>query len=287
MTDDQGSDAEPEAKAEQGQEAAVEESTTEETEVETEAEEAEAVAEEEVEVEVDYKAESEKLKQDVETKQKFIKRQRAALAQQNKQREELQAQLNAIQSAQVESKEPSIDDFDTHDEYVDAVADFRADQRVKQAHEKLLKEQQQTLADNQAREQQQIFMKQEQEYRAVNPKYDESKAELQAHMQTINANNATMDAIYEQASREGGLPEVVDFFGEDGGVNLNEFDRISALSPTEAAVEVYKIQQKLKTVTPEKTKPLPKPIKDIKGKSKGKKDISQMTGKELLERMKA
>ena len=246
------------------------------------AETQEATAEVEVEeVEVDYKEKSEKLQRDVDGRQGKIDKQRAALSAANKQREALQSELAKLQVNEA-PKEPVIDDYDTHDEWVEAVSTHKAKDRFEQYKRDDIIKQQQDLATKTSQEQAETFAKVEAEYRVSNPDYDRAKSELQSHLELNPVNNAVGDAIYEQASRDGGLAQIIDYFGSESGENLGEWDRISTLSPVEAGVEIYKIQQGLKNVVTPKEKPLPKPIKGVKGTSKASKGLDHSSGKDIL-----
>lgn len=286
LDDTQGGDAAPvveEATPTESQPAEV----TTQVESETQEVSNDAVVEVEAEVEeINYQERSEKLEKETAGKQGKIDKQRAALTQSNDKIQELQSQLAGLQVQQA-PVQPNIEEFETHEDYVEALSEFKAEARFQtKKQEDLLNQQQQAL--NQRNEQQQsAFLKDEQVYRQANPNYDRAKTEVQDFMRLNPVGGPTGDAIYEQASNEGGLAEIINYFGDDGGERLPELDRIANLSPVQAAVEIYKIQQSIKAVTPVKEKSLPKPLKTIKGTSKGgPKELStDMSGKEILARL--
>ena len=232
----------------------------------------EAVADVE-EVEVDHKVLSEQLKRETEGKQGKIDKQRAALSQANAKIQEMQQQL--AQTLKVEAPlEPSIDDFETHDDYVEAVSDFKAELKFSQKQEAAKQAELQQRQADLLTEQKKQFDTSEQEYRAANPDYDRAKTELQDFLVTTPINGAIGDAIYEAAAFVG-VPNVIDYFGGNGGENLAEFEKLSKMSPVGAAYEIFKLGQKLSGVKPEKSKPLPKPVKTVNGSGSSKKDLMQ------------
>lgn len=232
----------------------------------------EAVADVE-EVEVDHKVLSETLKRNNKSAEGKIEKQRAALSQANAKIQEMQQQIAA--TLKVEAPvEPSIDEFETHEEYVEAVSDFKAERKFSEKQEAAKQaELHQKQADLLA-EQKKQFDTSEQEYRIANPDYDRAKVEMQDYLVTNPLNGAIGDAIYEAASFVG-VPNVIDYFGSNGGENLAELDSISKMSPVGAAYEIFKLGQKLSSVKSEKSKPLPKPVKTVSGSGSSKKDLMQ------------
>ena len=249
-----------------------------ESEEAPEIEQAEAVIEE---VEVDYEVKSKELEDSLSARQNKIDKQRAALSQSNNKIQELQSQLNKLQETKA-PEAPNENDYETYAEYGEARLKYMVDNQVKLERKQDLIERQSKLQEDRSNAQQAEFLKTEQTYRQANPNYDRAKKELQDHITLSPVSGAVGDAIYEQASRDGMLPDVINYFGDNSGEKLSEFERISALSPIEAAVEVYKIQQSLKSA-PEKStvKPLPKPLNTIKGTSRAGKSLLDMSPEEL------
>lgn len=228
--------------------------------VETPGEEVEAAEVEEVEV--DYKAKADKLEKKLASENAKIGRQRAALSQLQKEKQELaqrQAETKPVDSS---TNEPNENNYETYDEYEAArVTYFR-----EQGRNEALKESQEQNAKQQAAIKDMEFQQAEQTYRQSNPVYDDAKAEVINHYAVAPVPEAVGSAISDIAERGNGLPELINYFGENGGERLGELEIISRLSPVEAAVEVYKIQQSL-SAEPAKAKPAPKPapIKRVKG----------------------
>lgn len=276
MTEEtQGIEAEPQETQGDIAEIAPDTETQEPTQEESDNSEETPVEEaqkEEVQEEVDYKSRYEKLEKESKARQDKINKQRAALSQNNKKVQELSAQLEALQVSQAAvSKEPVVDDYETFEEFTDALASYKADALVKSSQEKMLLEQKQIAEAEKQRVQNEQFNRAEADYRVKNPNYDLAKDELAKHIEVFPVNTPVANAILEQASRGGNVAEIINYFGADNGAKIPEFDRIAALSPTEAAVEIYKIQTSLKNVSPVVKNPLPKPIKSLNGGAKLKR----------------
>lgn len=253
-----------------------------EVEIETEVEEVEQGDESEVEeaeteeVVIDYEAKANELEAKTQADRNKINKQRAALSQTNSKIQELNAQLSELQKQTVE-KEPNVDDFETFEDFDKARFDFVKKQALQEASEKVLKQQQQQAFQQKETVQRQEFDKAEAQYRARTPEYDAAKENLVAHSQVFPLPPLVINAIEEQARNEGMLPDIIAYYGS----NLDEFDTLSDKSPIEAAIEVYKVSQKLKVERPKQTKPLPKPIKSIKGTAGTKKALHKMSYEEL------
>ena len=202
-------------------------------------EEAEAEEQEPVKTVEERLAEIER---DVQVKQKKIDRQTAAYkALQDKyQREmqEFQAMQKKLQPEQ-EVKEPDIDDFDTHEDYLNAVRKHEREQGMKEAQNKLIQDQQKQKAEQFQRERMAIADKQTQEYLAINPKYEQSREEFMTFVSTLNVSPEVESAITDQAF-ETNVAQVIDYFAGNGGENLDKLEQISRLPAHKAAVEIYR-----------------------------------------------
>lgn len=233
------------------------------------------------------------LEEDNKGKQAKIDRQTAAYRKMqeayNRQMKELDEVKAKIAETQP-SKEPSIDDFETHEEYVNALVDYRADAKAREAQEQVLQMQQQAQQAQINKERDGLLQRQTAEYITENPMYKAAETEVQSYLTSIgpqanlHTRAAIMDALYDEGAPP--IPKVIDYFGSNNGEKISELDRIVNLPPHKAAVEIYKIQQALK-VTPEtkEKKVLSKPVKVQKGdKSKGSKSIVNMSGRELLDK---
>lgn len=218
-----------------------------------------------------------------EAMQKKIDRQTAAYNELQRKLQEERAQIQAkLNDNQEQAQEPNIDDYDSHDDYVNAVADYRAEQRVKAKERELLEKQQQEVVQKLAQERAQTALQQEAEYLKENPRYKASKSEFESFISTANVPPEVERAFVETAFL-GNVPEIIDYFGANNGERLGELEAIAKMSPYQVAIEVYKIQQKLSSKPKEETKkPLPKPVVVPKGQSKASKSGKAMSPQELV-----
>lgn len=230
-------------------------------------------------------ANAEKSAKAQEAMQKKIDRQTAAYNNMQKalekQRQESQEALE--KSKAVEIKEPNIDDFETHDDYVEAVAEFRAESKIAAKEAEYAQRQEQARVQQIAQERTKIANEQEAEYLKINPRYGASKSEFEGYIATAKVNPQVEDAIVTMAY-EGNIPQLIEYFGSNNGERIEELDAITQMSPIKAAVEIYKIQQKLVAPKPVQTKPLPKPVKAAPA-NKSSKSIDAMSGDDFMKRM--
>lgn len=213
-----------------------------------------------------------RLERDVEGKQKAINRKTAALHDANKkyaeQRQEHE-RISGLLDQQKPDSEPSIDDYETHEEYVNALVDYRSKAEVTKQQQALMIEQQQIQQQQVMNERLSLRQSQEAEYLVDNPMYKSSSNEVDAYLRTIDESSmpkGTVNAILDQLYK-GNVPAVIDYLGANNGENLDELGKIARMTPPDAAVEIYKTQQKLAKSPVEKkeAKKTLKPVKAVKG----------------------
>lgn len=248
------------------------------TEVETEETEAANTNSPDVEneeVEETIEAKAERLQKSRDAMQAKIDRQTAAFSAQQKKMQEQAKQIAEFQAklaGQEPAKEPVIDDYDTAEEFWEAKAQHKAEQ--------LMADKQKEFAEMQKQQAQQALMNerlamrqsQEAEYLQINPSYNSSVKEVDTFIQTLDVKPEVAEAFLTQMYK-GNVPQVIDYFGANSGENLGELQTISQMTPVEAAVEVYKLQEKLKAPKKKETKAAPKPVSSPKGGGKAKKDL--------------
>lgn len=235
----------------------------------------------------------ERLEKEVADKQKAIDRRTAALSTLQKKFEEERQQreqlMQRIEQAEPK-KEPDIDDFDTHEEYVDAVANFRAEQKVAEQQKQMLKQQEEMQKAQIMQERQSVRAEQEAEYMKENPLYRASVSEVDSYLRMLEVRNDVQDAVIDQIY-SGNVPAVIDYFGSNNGEHLDELGKISKMPAHKAAVEIYKIQQKLEaglaTSKTDPEKPDVKPVKVERGNTKSRKSLDKQSPKEILDWVKS
>lgn len=233
------------------------------------------------EIEAKYEEKS----KEAEAKQKKIDRQTAAYNDMQKalEKERLGKQEALEKSKAVETQEPDISDFNTHDEWVNALSDWKAEQKISQLEAENAQRREQEKAHALQNERARIANEQEAEYLKVNPRYKASKSEFEGFLATAKVDPQVEDAVVSMAYK-GNIPNLIDYFGSNNGERLDEFEKITQMSPIDAAVEIYKIQQKLVTPKKEETKTLTKPVKAPKATSRSK-STKNMTGDEIAKRL--
>lgn len=252
----------------------------EETEVSSpEAEDQEEAVQETVEQKL------ERLERENAGRQKAIDRKTAAYSSLQKkyeaERQELQ-RLNELVNNQTKN-EPKEEDFETHAEYIDAVVEYRAEQKVASKQRELLEQQHQMKYQELAQQRQALRQSQELEYLKENPLYKASLQEVNVYEQSLlpNMNPNTYEAILTQVHK-GNVPQIIDYFGKNSGENLEELGRISQLPPWEASVEIYKIQERLKVPGKKEIKTVT-PVKVERSIPSGKKPLHKRSGKEITD----
>jgi len=239
------------------------------------ADEESAEGEEDGEPEISLEERLTQLERDVASKQKAINRKTAAYSDLQKAHERQLKEFKALEErVQVEAPdlEPKIDDYDSYQEYDDARLEYLKSKAEQEAQTNLLnkqrEEQQQALKQEREAESQ----RQETEYLKVNPSYSASKEEFLHFIQTVKVSPAVENAFVEQIF-EGNVPEIIDYFGRNNGENMDKLHEIAKMSPVKAGIEVYKIQQSLKTPQKKEVKPASVPVKKPRGAGAQKKSL--------------
>jgi hypothetical protein len=165
--------------------------------------------------------------------------------------EQLRAQLAPKQEA------PDISQFDTLDEYVDAVAEYKFNQKAQatQRHQA-----QQTQAQAQAQD----WVAKVDKVRSVAPDFDE------AFNNVANIEFAPM-ALEAVAQHPKGA-EIAYMLGK----NVSEAYRIAALSPTQQLMAIGEIAAKTNVPKPKAVSTAPSPVKPVQGGSSNSAPPSDM-----------
>lgn len=166
--------------------------------------------------------------------------------------------LNVEKKSEVNGK-PSADDFETHSEYVEAITDWKVDQKDKV-------KQQEAEKSKLLGEQEKIYQSHSQRVKAFAEKNEDFQDVIES-VDDVMASPAVEDII---VSSENG-PELMYELAK----NRDEYERICKLSPIAAAREIGKIEARLAPNSSEEKKPEPKKLTNapkpigIVGGSKG------------------
>jgi hypothetical protein len=214
--------------------------------------------------------------------EKKVKRQKAALSDYHRRYEDALRQMQQVKPVekQPDLQEPKIEDFDTLAEFQTARDKFIEDKTKRTLEQELTARQRQQQMLQAQTQRNELY---EQSKKATLEKYsDFVRAETEVNEFLIAAAKSVpadvqeyiADQLYDDPATVG---EVVYYFGANNGERLDELEAISKLPPRKAAIELYKLQQKLKGAPPQ-TKPkqqLPQPAKRVNATGNAQKDLSK------------
>lgn len=161
---------------------------------------------------------------------------------------------------------PKPEQFQTYEDYLDSLTDWKVEQKLKATHEAQARE-------YQRRAQLEHEGKIVENLRKAAAKFDDFDEVVANPSLPVTA--AMRDAIGES--------EIGGEIAYHLGMNIEEAERIAALSPVGQVRAILALEQKLREVPEKKTTDAPPPITPNVGKAKVEKDPSQMTDKEFAE----
>lgn len=225
--------------------------------VETESEQPEVEAKE-AEKEHDESSLPEGVKKRIDkvTRQKY-----EAVAEANRYKaelEQLRAQLAPKQEA------PDISNFDTFEEYSDALAEYKYQQKVQQV-------QSQQTQQTQAQAIAQDWVAKVEKVRSVAPDFDE----VFSNVADVPFAQVALDAVAQHPKGA----EIAYMLGKD----VSEAYRIAALPPSQQLMAIGEVAARANLPKPKTVSTAPSPVKPVGSSSGGKKSISEMTDKEYSE----
>ena len=232
-----------------------------------------------------------RLEKDNERATTKIGRQKAAYASQQKAYDAIQRELQELRAGQkpVEpTVEPVMDDFESYELWQDALVEHRVNAKMDVARKEDKTKHASDLKQKAQAERQSLIQKQESTYSQDNPEYKASRDEFVEFSKSVKADPTVESAMIDVAMDAGSFAEVINYFGENGGERLEEFSEIVNLNPVQAGIRIHEIVKGLKGTTKpvSKSKPLPKPITNVKGSSKAKTSIDNLSGDQFLKKMK-
>lgn len=250
---------------------------TQDGNVEAEDGEAEGTAQEEVELSIEQKLE--KIEKERQAFEKKIKRQTAAYSDLQKKYESTMQQLQQVKPVNPvpDLQEPKIEDFDTLAEFQTARDKFIEEKTKRTLEQELTARQQQQQMQKAQEQRNQIY---EQSKKAALSKYpDFVRAETEVNEFLVAAAKSVPAAVQEVIAEQlyddpETVADVIYYFGANNGEKIDELVELSKQSPRKAAIQLYKLQQQLKSAPqPKKKEPLPQPAKRVSGTGTPKKDL--------------
>ena len=186
----------------------------------------------------------------------------------------------AQKEAVTQDPEPQPDNFDTWEDYQNALVDFRAEQKVKKERAEMQRAQLEQKQQEIQRKQREAFSQKEAEFKKIHPDYDE-KAEvimdIAQDMQTRGVSSPTLELMARVMMEAPNAPALVYTLG----ANPELIDQIADMSPVEAAFEMFRLHEAYSR--PKETKQAPAPISPTRASSSGSKPLSKRSGSEILE----
>lgn len=250
---------------------------TKDENAEAEGEEVEGAAQEEVELSVEQQLEKERKER--QAYEKKIKRQTAAYSDLQRKYESTMQQLQQVKPVNQEPdlQEPKIEDYDTLAEFQTARDKFIEEKTKRTLEQELTARQKQQQMQQAQQQRNELY---EQSKKAALGKYpDFVRAETEVNEFLVEAAKSVspevQDIIAEQLYDDPDtVADVIYYFGANNGEKIDELIELSKQSPRKAAIQLYKLQQQLKSAPqPKKKEPLPQPAKRVSATGTPKKDI--------------
>lgn len=169
------------------------------------------------------------------------------------------------------SGRPDVNKFDKHEEYVEALADWKVDQKLSQRDQKA----KETEIKTSQAQREQAFFSDRAEFAKTKDDFDD----VMSGIQGINTSLTVYESVLD-AKKDG--PQLLYELAKDP----EEFKRICNLPAIQAAREIGKVEARLQTSAPQtetKTTKAPKPMKPVGSGSSGDlstKDPGEMSPRE-------
>lgn len=189
------------------------------------------------------------------------------LAMQSMQKPEQQQQAETPQK-EATPERPQEDQYEDYSEYLEAVADWKAEVKLREYQQRQEQERRQTQAQQTKQQKQQTFVENAQKMQADAPDFWQVAT-------TFPMSDAMEEAILD--SEQG--PQVAYHLGQ----HPEQATRIAQMSPYAAAREIGRLEQKLSIPTKPATTSAPDPVKPVGGSGEGRtKTPDQMSTKEWM-----
>lgn len=154
------------------------------------------------------------------------------------------------ESKPVVQSEPKQDQFQTYEEFVDARAQWAADKRF----EERLQQERERQEQADAVSKREAFVDRARTFAATTPDYDQV---------AFNPSLPISDTVADALNLSDKGPEILYFLGK----NPSEAQRISSLTPVQAALEIGRLEAKLSLPQPRTVTKAPPPINPLSGGS--------------------
>lgn len=174
---------------------------------------------------------------------------------------------------EVSQGKPEAAKFESYEAYLDALADWKVEQRLAERDQKSKEETSKRERVERLQKAREGFEDRAEKFREAHDDFDEV-----AFDDAVPVSEAMAEAIFD--SELG--PELLYHLGQ----NQKEAARISRLSPFAAAREIGKLEVQLKTPAPKRPSNAPEPITPVGGKEKVVTDMEKIPISEWMQRRK-
>lgn len=214
--------------------------------------------------------------------EKGFSRKTAAAAQLNNKVQEQAARIAELESGNVKvaADEPKEEDFETLDDFVQAKANWSAEQRFKELKKE---EKDKNAADNAQHEMAQLqknFQEQEAKFRADVPDYDDVSQVFNEIIGSYDQSNPSLQSASSAMIGGDNVPAV----GYYLGTHPEKIDEILSMPPHLAYREIVKLDIKMagEGNAQQNKKPLAAPPSPIQGSGKGRKALHEQSPEDIV-----
>lgn len=181
-----------------------------------------------------------------------------------------------------ESNEVREEDFDTYDEYVEAMVNQRAESKISERDSKRKNDELQRAQQSESEQRRKVFDEKVHNFRIDTPDYPQAETAFGEIYNDINSklgqDNKTLSAMDEIGLSSDHTAAIIYELGNTPEL----FEEIANMSVVDARREMYKLEASLSKRKPNKAKSKPDPITPVGAKGKFTKSPSEMTSAELL-----
>lgn len=228
--------------------------------------------------------------------EKRIARQTAANKETNRQLQEARTRIAELEAQTAKANpladKPNQDNFDTLEEYAEALADWKIEQRSKEVKEPSVEDK---VSDAlKVKEAELSFRTKEEAFRASNPDYDKATQVVNGLLKYVDPNSDGTKAFATTLMNAPNPPALVHYLGTNPSeaiamMQMSAFEIQDRLGMIIDQLDAPKAASSNNAEEPEeeqlKAPPLPAPPSALKsGNAKASKSMEDMSGKELLAR---
>lgn len=218
--------------------------------------------------------------------EKRIARQTAANRDQQRQLQEAKARIAELeklsQSKPLDDK-PNQDNFETLEEFTDALADWKLAQKEKAKGDEANKGktvEDQVKAQVEFEKKRLEFETRENAYRANTPEYDQNAAVVNKFLGLANPQSESYQVFGQAVASSERAPELINYLGK----NPQEIVEMFHMTPYELKDRLDEIIDTLADAPKATPRDLPAPPNAVKGSTRVSKSPDQMSGRELVDR---